>query len=71
MINPLGQRSSNVLDAAGRSIASINPLGQRSSNVLDAAGQLMATINPLGQRSFNVLVSLLTLSAMNSRCLLY
>ena len=46
-VNPLGQRASQVYDAAGRVKASVDPLGNRTSTVYDAVGRRAASVDPL------------------------
>ena len=53
-INPLGETSSTVYDAAGRSISAVNLRGFVSTTVYDPAGRAIAAIDPLGARTTTV-----------------
>lgn len=50
-IEPLGFRTSQAYDAAGRQVRVQNALGKISSTMYDSAGQVTASINPLGKRT--------------------
>lgn len=47
-VDALGNRSTNIYDAADRTVAVENPLGHRNTSTYDAAGRTTASINPLG-----------------------
>jgi YD repeat-containing protein len=47
-INPLGNQSTQVWDAAGRRVAQVDPLGNTSTVVFNAANVPIASVNPLG-----------------------
>ena len=53
-VNPLGQRTTTVYDAAGQTVASIDPLLRRSSTVYDPAGRSVASVDPLGHRTTTI-----------------
>src|SRR5437763_180479 len=53
-INPLGNRSTSIFDAAGRGVASVNPLNKRTTTVFDAASEAIGRVDALGNRSTSV-----------------
>ena len=50
VVDPLGNRTTSVFDAAGREINRIDPLGAKATFVYDAAGELDYSIDRLGRK---------------------